>query len=115
MTYVFEEIDQDGLDTLEAENFLEFDGMIFRRSAYNPASVQKLMESGLDKAAIQLRVNHQSLISYGGSVGQQLNAANRIAAAWLKRAVKEFPNLYPTVIVESSPQEILISIRAVPR
>jgi hypothetical protein len=113
--HIFEDLDQEGLAALEAESFLEVEGMLFRKTAYNAVEINKLIEKGVATTDIQTRINHQSLISYGGSMEQQRKAATRITEAWLKRVTADFSMLYPTVIVETSPQEVLISIRAIAR
>ena len=115
MMHIFEEFDQTGLDALEAEDFCEFDGMLFRKASFTQDAIQKLIAQGIPAEIIQTRTNHQSLISYGGSMEQQRDAASRITTAWLKTVADMFPKLYPIVIVETSPKEVLVSIRAIAR
>jgi hypothetical protein len=113
MTHTFEEIDYEGLEALKAVTFIEFDGMLFTQNAYDQPEIDALLSAGVDRAIIQYRRNHQSLISYVAEVEQQHKAGDLIRSAWLNRLVEEFPQLYPTVLIESSPDEVIISVRSV--
>ncbi|MFZ0305881.1 MAG: hypothetical protein WAL75_24560 [Terracidiphilus sp.] len=115
MSYIFEEIDREGLEALQAEGFVKLREMLFRKSVYDPTKVEAQLAAGRDGATIQYQMNHQSLISYGGNIEQQRGAANLIASRWIERLAKEYPQLYPTVIVELTPDEVIISLRSVAR
>jgi hypothetical protein len=111
----FEEIDLEGIDALRREDFIEREGMLFRRSAYDLRRIDESLAKGIAKATIQLQMNHQSLISYGGDHDQQLGFAKEVQAAWLERIEKQFPLLYPWIVIETSPSEVILSLRVVVR
>jgi hypothetical protein len=111
----FEDVDQEGLEFLENEQFIEYKDMVFRKSSYDREAIDALLSRSVPKATIQLQLNHQSLITYGSDIAQQKNAAGAIQMAWQQRLLERFPRLYPWVSVEFSPEEVIISLRVVVR
>lgn len=113
--YSFEEVDVDGLSALQSEEFIERDGMLFRKNAFDRSKVEEHLAQGVARSTIQIQMNHVSLISYGGAVDKQWRHAQEVTAAWLKRIEQDFPNLYPWIITEVSPAEVILSVRVVSR
>jgi hypothetical protein len=115
LTHKFDEIDHAGLDFLANQEFVEYEGMVFRKSVFNKEAIDTSLAVGQSKSSIQLSLNHESLVTYGGSVPQQRAFAEIIQANWLERLSSQFPQLYPWVVVETSPLEVILSFRVIVR
>jgi hypothetical protein len=113
--HIFDAPDLEGVQALRCEEFVEHDGMLFRGSVYDQRRVSEALAKGVPEATLQFQMNHQSLISYAGDRAQQLRVADDVQADWLARIEKQFPGLYPWVMIEISPSEVILSLRAVRR
>jgi hypothetical protein len=111
----FDRPDAEGVEALKYAEFAEYREMIFRKSVFDLAAIDRLIRTGVPAYTVQYQMNHESLSSYGSQIADQQRAAQEVREVWLRRLQTEFPDYHPWVLIETSPMEVLISLRVTRR
>ena len=111
-TDLFYEPDKEGFKELLESDFIEYNGMIFRKHLFRHHEVDGLLSKKIPEFLIQIQVNHESMVTYGANIEIQRHHGQDLQRMWLSMLKTKFPHLYIWVTLEESEAEVIVSVRA---